>query len=285
MTSAAVDTAGPAESARRAHDQCLDAFRAAVGRTSGLWRSIDDPNAPTPRLDWTVAETAAHVVGDLRDYTQALNRYGNGYMTHANPPMESPSKLSAKVNARHLEEIPERDLDQLADMLEEAALAYVAVASSADLSADIATPNGLVIAPSTMTCLLLGEQVVHGLDVARSAGVPWTITDDDAHLVIPGVLNIAPEYLRPSRAVDTRVSYELRMRGGRRFRLAVADGAATVTAAGERADCVITADPVTFLLLGYGRITQWPQIFRGRLRAGGRKPWLALRFGSLLVTP
>jgi hypothetical protein len=82
-----------------------------------------------------------------------------------------------------------------------------------------------------------------------------------------------------------RVSYELRMRGGRRFRLAFADGAATVTAAGERADCVITADPVAFLLLGFGRITQWPLIFRGRLRAGGRKPWLALRFGSLLVTP
>ncbi|MDT5198406.1 MAG: hypothetical protein QOF88_6651 [Mycobacterium sp.] len=285
MTSATVDTAGPAESARRAHDQCLDAFRDAVGRTSRLWRSIDDPHAPTRRLDWTAAETAAHVVGDLVDYTRALTRHANGYMTHANPPVESPSKLSAKVNARHLEEIPERDLHRLADMLEDAARAYVAVASSADLSADIATPNGLVIAPSTMTCLLLGEQVVHGLDVARSAGVPWPISADDAHLVIPGVLSIAPAYLRPSRAVGLRVSYELRMRGGRRFRIAVTDGAATVTAADERADCVITADPVAFLLLGYGRATQWPQIVRGRLRAGGRKPWLAMRFASLLVSP
>ena len=285
MTSATVDTAGPAESARRAHDQCLDAFRAAVGRTSQLWRSLENPNAQTLRLDWTAAEIAAHVVGDLRDYTQALTRYANGYMTHANPPMESPWKLGAKINARHLEEMPVRDPNRLADMLEDAALAYVAAATSADSSAVIATPNGLVIAPSTMTSLLLGEQVVHGLDVARSAGVPWTITDDDAHLVIPGVLNIAPGYLRPSRAVGVRVSYELRMRGGSRFRLAVANGVATVTAADERADCVITADPVAFLLLGYGRITQWPQIFRGRLRAGGRKPWLALRFGSLLLSP
>jgi uncharacterized protein (TIGR03083 family) len=285
MTSAAVDTAGPAESARRAHDQCLDAFRDAVGRTSQLWRSIENPNAPTRRLDWTAAEVAAHVVGDLRDYTKALTRYANGYMTHANPPMGSPSTLSAKVNARHLEEIPERDTHRLADMLDQAALAYIGVASCADPTADIATPNGLVIAPSTMTSLLLGEQVVHGLDVARSAGLPWTITDDDAHLVIPGVLDIAPEYVRASRAVGLRASYELRMRGGRRFRLAFADGAATVTAAGEKADCVITADPVAFLLLGYGRITQWPQIIRGRLRASGRKPWLALRFGSLLMTP
>ena len=67
--------------------------------------------------------------------------------------------------------------------------------------------------------------------------------------------------------------------------MAIADGTATVAAAGERADCVITADPVVFLLLGYGRITQWPQIIRGRLRAGGRKPWLAMRFSSLLASP
>lgn len=285
MTSAAIDTAGPVEDARRSHDRSLDALRDAVVRTSQLWRGIDSPDAPAPRLDWTAAETAAHVVGDLRDYTTALTRHRNGYMTHANPPMESPSKLSVKVNARHLEEVPERNPDRLADMLEEAARAYLAVASSADLSADIATPNGLVLAPSTMTCLLLGEQLVHGLDIARSADVAWTISDADALLVIPGVLSIAPQYLRPSRAAGARSSYELRMRGGCRYRMVIADGAATVAAAGERADCVITADPVAFLLLGYGRITQWPPIIRGQLRAGGRKPWLAMRFSSLLASP
>ena len=285
MTSAAIDTAGPVEDARRSHDRSLDAFRDAVARTSQLWRGIDSPDAQAPRLDWTAAQTAAHVVGDLRDYTTALTRHRNGYMTHANPPMESPSKLSAKVNARHLEEVPERNPQRLADMLEDAARAYLAVAASADLSADIATPNGLVLAPSTMTCLLLGEQLVHGLDIARSADVAWTISDADALLVIPGVLSIAPQYLRPSRAAGTRSSYELRMRGGCRYRMVIADGTATVAAAGERADCVITADPVAFLLLGYGRITQWPPIIRGQLRAGGRKPWLATRFSSLLASP
>jgi hypothetical protein len=284
MTSATIDTAGPVEDARRAHDRSLDALRAAVARTSQLWRGIDVPDAPT-RLDWTAAETAAHVVGDLMDYTTTLTRHRNGYMTHANPPMESPSKLSAKVNARHLEEIPERDPNRLADMLEEAGLAYLEAAAAADLSADIATPNGLVLAPSTMTCLLLGEQLVHGLDIARSADVPWPISDEDALLVIPGVLSIAPQYLRPSRAAGANTSYELRMRGGCRYRMLVADGTATVAAAGPRADCVITADAVAFLLLGYGRITQWPAIIRGQLRAGGRKPWLAMRFSSLLTSP
>ncbi len=46
-------------------------------------------------------------------------------MTHANRPTESPSRLSAMVNARHLEEVPERNLHRLADLLEDAAARYL----------------------------------------------------------------------------------------------------------------------------------------------------------------
>ena len=246
---------------------------------------IDEPDAPAPGLIWTAAEIAAHVVGDLRDYTQALTRHANGYMTHANRPTESPSRLSAKVNARHLEEVPERNLRRLADMLESSADVYLNAAAAADPSVEIATPNGLVIGPSTMAALLLGEQLIHGLDISRTANIPWTVSAADAFLVIPGVLSIAPQYLRPRRAAGVHISFELRMRGGPSYRMAVDDGTAVVTAAGEKADCVITADPVAFLLLGYGRISQLSPVLRGKLRPGGRKPWLAMKFGTLLSSP
>jgi hypothetical protein len=285
MTSAPVHLTGPAEDTRRAYVTTLDALRDAVARSADLWRHIDKPDAPAPGLKWTAAETAAHVVGDLRDYTQALTRHANGYMTHPNRPMESPSRLSAKVNARHLEEVPERNLHRLADMLESSADAYLNAAVAADPSVDIATPNGLVIGPSTMAALLLGEQLIHGLDISRTAGIPWTICAADAFLVIPGVLTVAPQYLRPRRAAGAHFSFELRMRGGASYRMAVDDGTAVVTAAGEKADCVITADPVAFLLLGYGRISQLSPVLRGQLRPGGRKPWLAMKFGSLLSSP
>jgi hypothetical protein len=284
MTSAPVHLTGPAEDTRHAYGPTLNALRDAVARSADLWRHIDKPDAPAPGLIWTAAETAAHVVGDLRDYTQALTRHANGYMTHANRPTESPSRLSAKVNARHLEEVPERNLHRLADMLESSADAYLNVAA-ADPSVEIATPNGLVIGPSTMAALLLGEQLIHGLDISRTAKIPWTISAADAFLVIPGVLSVAPQYLRPRRAVGVHISFELRMRGGASYRMAVDDGMAVVTAAGEKADCVITADPVAFLLLGYGRISQLSPVLRGQLRPGGRKPWLAMKFGTLLSSP
>jgi hypothetical protein len=284
MTSTSV-AASPTADARRTYDTTLAALQRAVTRSVDLWRSIDTPDAPVPGLDWTAAETAAHVVGDLADYTQALTRHAGGYMTHRNRPTESPSRLSAAVNARHLEEVPERNMDRLADLLADTAARYLTVAAHADPDVEIETPNALVIAPPTMACLLLGEQLVHGLDIARAGGRQWDIATSDALLVTPGAMAVMPQYLRTPRAAGTPMSFELRLRGGPHYRFAVADGAAQMSAAGPRADCTITADPVDFLLLGYGRVPQWSVLLRGRLRPGGRKPWLAARFGTLLHHP
>jgi hypothetical protein len=285
MTSTSVHSPGPVADARSGYRPTLAALQDAVKRSAELWRRVEGPDALAPGLKWTAAETAAHVVGDLRDYTQALTRHVRGYMTHANRPSESPSHLSAKVNARHLEEIPERDLSLLADLLEQAAARYLDVAVAVDPGVEIETPNALVLSPPTMACLLLGEQLVHGLDIARAGRLPWSIGAPEALLVTPGAMAVMPQYLRPGRAGGGRMSFELRLRGGPSYRLSIANGAAEITAAGQRADCKITADPVDFLLLGYGRIPQWSVVLRGRLRPGGRKPWLAAKFGGLLYSP
>jgi hypothetical protein len=227
------------------------------------------------------------MVADMREYTEALSRHVNGDDAAINIPDGSPARARTAVNDRHLIDVPERDLRRLADILEETAASYLAVASAIDTSehVEVLTADGLVLEPAVMTCLLLGEQLIHGLDIARAGRRPWSIGRDDALLVIPAVLSLAPKYLRPSRTKDLDISFELRMRGARRYRMAITDGTGVVTVAGEKADCVITADPVTFLLIGFGRLSQLPQILRGKLRAGGRKPWLAAKFGTLLASP
>ena len=98
-------------------------------------------------------------------------------------------------------------------------------------------------------------------------------------------MTMVPDYLDRRRAAGLRVRYELRLRGGPRYRIAIDDGEAEVTAPGRPADCWISADPAAFLLVGYGRSGQWGQIARGKLVAGGRKPWLGFAFGQLITGP
>jgi hypothetical protein len=290
MKTVSAVTAGPVDDVRRADAHARAALADAVTRSAQLWRSITDPAAPVPGLAWTAAQTAAHVVGDMREYTDALTKHLNGDRPGLKIPDGSPARARTAVNDRHLIDVSERDPRRLAAMLEQTAASYLAAAADIEAidtseRAAILTADGLVLEPAVMTCLLLGEQLVHGLDIARAARRPWTIDRDDALLVIPAVLSLAPKYLQPGRTKKLNISFELRMRGGCRYRMAITNGTGVVTAAGEKADCVITADPVTFLLLGLGRVPQFAQLLRGRLRAGGRKPWLAAKFGTLLASP
>lgn len=287
MRTVPAGSAGPVDDVRRADPHTRAAFAKAVARSAQLWRSIADPGAPVPGLAWTAAQTAAHVVADMGEYTEALTKHINGDHAGISTADGSPARARTAVNDRHLIDVPERNLRRLADMLEQTAGSYLAVASAIDTSegAEILTADGLVLEPAVMTGLLLGEQLIHGLDIARAGHRPWGIGRDDALLVIPAVLSLAPQYLRPARTKNLNVSFEIRMRGGCRYRLAITNGTGAVSAAGKKVDCVITADPVAFLLVGGRRVPQLPQLLRGKLGAGGRKPWLAAQFGTLLATP
>jgi len=264
----------------------LEALRNAADRTARMVRTVPDGAVRVPGMDWTAAETAAHMVGDLSFFASFLTgqRDARDYLDEG-PGGPTASEHNAAVNNRQLREIPERDMPRLADAIVAAAEEFAAVAAGRPDSDRAVVTNGMSMTVPVMSAVLLGEQVIHGLDIARAVGLPWRITAQDALLVLAGALAIVPEYVDRRAAAGRHVSYELRLRGGPRYRLSFDDGTLSVTAPGPKADCVISADPVAFLLVGYGRTGQWGQIIRGKLVAGGRKPWLALGFSKLLASP
>jgi hypothetical protein len=72
------------------------------------------------------------------------------------------------------------------------------------------------------------------------------------------------------------------VRGGRSAHLRVKDSKLTIDGAPQGSvDCHISADPVDYLLVGYGRKSQWGPMLTGKLVAWGRKPWLGLKFARL----
>ena len=89
------------------------------------------------------------------------------------------------------------------------------------------------------------------------------------------------------RSATLHASFELRLRGGPRYLLEIDSGTAATSLAtsATRADCWISADPEAFLKVGFGWTGQWGQIARGKLLAGGRKPWRTATFGSLITGP
>jgi uncharacterized protein (TIGR03083 family) len=261
------------------------ALRQAAGRAADLLRGVQHRDATAQGLTWTVSETAAHVVAEITDYAAFARGAQDAGPRLGAGDTETPTQRQVAANTAQLTRFTERDLPRLADSLAPAVEDFIAAAAQRRPDDRIATSNGKSMTPPTMAAALLGELLIHGLDIARGAGIRWPISQADALRTVAGVMALVPDYIDRQRAAGLHVSYELRFRGGPRYLVRVDDGAAAVSAPGPAADCWISADPVAFLLVGYGRAGQWSQILRGKLIGGGRKPWLALAFGGLIAGP
>jgi uncharacterized protein (TIGR03083 family) len=263
----------------------------AAARANELIRSIPDVNAPIPRSTWSVGDTAAHLVVVFRAFTDAVEgrleywdeRYGEG-------DIRTWARLAAG-NERTLVEVANRDDPRaLARQLREGVQAFLAVTASRPPDYTFRTPwygGDRTRVLGCITCLVLGELVLHGYDIATALGRPWPIDPDDARRIISGVFtHMGPLVGNPETTKGRRVSYQFDVRGGPRFILRYEDGKGTAEPAGSGpVDCHLVGDPVTMLLFGYGRISQWGKIATGKLSAWGSKPWLGLQFRRYVLTP
>jgi len=255
------------ESALRVHAEACDAFAALV-------RTMPIDAAPVPNSSWSTNEVAAHVLSMLRALRTAANGEG-GWRSLHDP---------AGENERLLAATRERRPGELAHALVEAAAALRATWASHP--GDVVGWHGGVKAPlEAVAGVSAADVLLHGWDIARALERRWTITPEAATIAAGSGLILAPHFVSEhARHVD--VTYAIRFRTGPSFTATFARGTLTVTPGRpERADCTITADPVAFLLVGAGRAGRWRAALTGRVRAGGRRPWLGLQFTSLVSFP
>jgi hypothetical protein len=137
-----------------------------------------------------------------------------------------------------------------------------------------------------LICVDLTEWVVHGYDVAKATGHPWPIDPTHAQLALYGCGPLFGLCLNPETTKGHTAAYGIELRGGEGLTIRFTDGRFSLEPAGSApVDCVISADPVAFLLVGLGRISQWEAIALGLLSAGGDRPELALGFLDLFAMP
>jgi len=146
--------------------------------------------------------------------------------------------------------------------------------------------GGGMIRADTALGVLLGEFLIHGRDIAEALGRAWWIDRHDAALVIDAVQPILPGWVDPGGAKGLSATFDLRIRGAGAYTWTFEDGRLEVRPGSPlKADCRISADAPAFLLVMYRRQSQWRPIFRGRLAAWGRRPWLALNLADKFYKP
>lgn len=247
-----------------------DDVATSAAQVADLLRAAPGGDAAVPDLAWTVGELGAHLVTLPRRYVRML---AGG--------VPFPKSLSA-LNEAELREVGTTDPAELADLLD-AGIADLLNALGGD--GDRPVPFfGMEHTVSGVGGVMLGELLVHGLDLTRMLGRPWVIEPSQAVAITRGVLPSVPHLVAPDAVGRAAGVYHVRLRGGDDWTLRATDGDLTVERfRPARADLHISAEPVTNLLVGYRRIPVWRAVLTGRIVAWGLKPWLAARFDSLFV--
>ena len=267
-------------------DAAQAAISSAAGRLATLLQETDDIERPAAGTDWTIAETAAHVTCVLTGFSASIA----GQLPELEYLQADFHTRLAANNAATIAMVDHTDGGRLAELITVGAQRFLELAAAADPRMECETPwygPGRTRTVDCLVALALSELTMHGYDIATGTGQSWSISPEHAKLILGTVCRqMWPLVVRPEAGRGAPVTYEVRLRGnGPRYVIRFADGTAEVRAAGVPVDCVISADPVTFLLVSYGRMPLSRALLRGEILAWGRRPWLGLRFTGLFFKP
>jgi hypothetical protein len=259
--------------------QARSALEETARQTADLLRSLPDLHAPIPGSEWTVREAAVHLVS----LTGIHMDIADGMPS----PIGSMTKEALRhQNARRLGDIPESDPEKVAGLLSEAVAALLEATAYRSADQAVVFHGGVTMDLAHLLCMSLAEHVLHGYDIARAAGAPWPIDPAIALLVLSGYGRCYGSWLNGEAASDLTTSYRIELRGGGDFTVRFsAGGCHTEPGDAGAVDCTIAADPVAYLLVHSGRMTQWEAIALGLYRIKGPVPELGLTFMDLFAYP
>jgi len=259
-------------------DTARDAFALSVERYAQLVESVEDTSIPIPASDWTVRDAAVHLAG--------ANHRVAALAAGAASTVPTADKQFLDARARTLiAENPETDPKKLADQIRQGLERVMAMTAALPGEQPIAYHAGLRLNLAELVSLYLGEYLLHGYDVAAAVGTPWPIDPGYAALAVGGYRRCYPAIFNPAAAAGLEVTYRLDTAGTRPFSVRIAGGTCEESAAPAAVDCIISADPVTTLVVMSKRLSQWAAIALGRLTFSGERPEIGPRFSDLFVFP
>jgi hypothetical protein len=232
-----------------------------------------------PSTTWTVTETAAHLAAANAHFAEIAagarpDRHGDG----------SAAGL-ATANAQLLDRFTLRDAGILAVEIRKNAAAFVDHVRRRPASDVVDTPLREMTV-GVFCGYLLTHMLGHGEGIAMARRQPSILTAHHVALTVPFLVAVMPRLVDPTVARQLDATFDVRLRDTARLAVRFDQGVATVTEqARPDADCVVSAEPCSFFLMSAGLRPLWPLMLSGKLRAWGRKPWLAFRLARAVRFP
>jgi hypothetical protein len=258
-------------------EELRDRIALARNRFDRLIRTAD-PLARPPGSDWTVQQVVAHVLTVAHRYIQVAR--GLDFRRAVNP-----AEVQV-INQAELEAVM-APLPELADQLRalEGEMDDLFDRISNDRPA-ILFHFGIMVSGFTAQTNWLSELLAHGQDVARAMRVHWELPERDMLLVLRGMMQVGPAFVRADVAKDADLCVAFKLPEGRPYVVHVHDGIAEFRERRphDRPDAVLRLPASTLAQMLYQRIGPIAAVRHGLLIVGGRRPWRAAKLMSYFET-
>jgi hypothetical protein len=263
--------------------EILHAARTALAdlspKVTAMLRGVPDVSRPIPGSEWTVRDTAVHLVHGARLYVELATGAPSPY-----PDLKK--ETIAGFCAEFIADIPESNPDKLAAMVGDAYEGFLDVTDGRRGEQEVRYHAGLPYDLARLACTLLGEAVIHGYEMASTLRQPWPIDPVHAQLTLYGYGPVYGECLNPVTTAGLSATYGIEVRGGGSLTVSFDDGRYQLAEGiSGPVDCRLSVDPVAFLLVGSGRMSRYEAVALGLFSFGGPKPELGLGFPDLFVFP
>ncbi|WP_367139123.1 maleylpyruvate isomerase N-terminal domain-containing protein [Saccharothrix sp. HUAS TT1] len=235
--------------------------------------------------DWTVADTAAHVVAIASIYTTLLAPDGAEVVDPAlaaRIPTVTVDTV-ADLNDLALRRFRERDPAALAAALRSLVGVIVDVTARTDPARTVPWLGASRVPVAGVLAHLVNELLIHGWDIARAVGAPWAIPPHEAGLffdlfIVGMVRHDVGSLLDGEPPRDRRIAVAFRSRHTNPVTLVLHRGRVSVEEPGGPVDVRLGFDPAALHLVLFGRVSRTRAALAGKLRVTGRRPWLLPAF-------
>lgn len=271
------------------------AIRASLERVAAdfaamTWRC--DPGRMAT-AHWTCAESVAHVTAIAAMYTALLH---DGLADDAFPGIGDSWRAATvdtvhDFNALTLRAYRERRVPQMLERLDADVREILRASADGDFNTTRPWLGDSHVPVAGLLAHLMNELHIHGWDMARANGIPWTIDPADAahfpEAFLTGVIGNGYGHLvdgggPPS---ERRIAVQFRSRHTTPATLVLHRGKVSVEEPRGDNDVRLTFDPTTLNLMLFGRVGRARAALTRGVRVSGPRPWLLPRFMRTVRLP